>query len=80
MSVSIRKNFVFDEKVAKHLELLAKEHEISMTAVLQDMIEKAYSEIEKRKKIAIATKLIASANGVFGDDKSIQSIKATHDV
>jgi hypothetical protein len=80
MNAPIRKNFVFDEQVAKHLELLAKEHEMSMTAVLQNMIETAYSKIEKRKKIAIAKNLIDSANGLFGDEKSIQSIKAAYDV
>jgi hypothetical protein len=80
MNSPIRKNFVFDAIVAEHLEILAKEHQVSMTALLQDMIEKAYAEIEKRKKIEIAKSLIGHANGLFGNEKSIQTIKAERDV
>lgn len=79
MSLPIRKNFVFDAIVAEHLEELAKENKKSMTALLQEMIEKAYSEIEKRKKIAAAKSIIGCANGLF-TDKSVQSIKANMDV
>jgi len=80
MSAPVRKNFVFDAKVAQHLEELAKEQRVSMTALLQTIIEEAYKKIAKRKKIAIAKKLIGSANGLFGDEKSIQSIKENQDV
>lgn len=79
MSNSVRKNFVFDAIVAEHLEALAKEHQKSMTALLQEMIEKAYAEIEKRKKLAIAKSIIGCANGLFSE-KSVQSIKANTDV
>jgi len=80
MNTSVRKIFVFDSQVAEHLELLAKEQQMSMTAALQDMIEQAYIQMDNRKKIAIAKSLIDNERGIFGNKKSIQSIKANYDV
>ena len=77
--MTVRKNFVFDAEVAEHLEELAKDKGKSMTAVIQEMIETSYADIEKRKKLEAAKRIIGSANGVFGD-LTIQEIKANMDV
>ena len=77
--MTVRKNFVFDDEVAEHLEELAKDKGKSMTAVIQEMIEASYADIAKRKKLEAAKRIIGSANGVFGD-LTIQEIKANMDV
>ena len=77
--MTVRKNFVFDEEVAGHLEELAKDRGTSMTAIIEDMIEKSYADIAKRKKLEAAKRIIGSSNGVFGD-LTIQEIKANMDV
>ncbi len=75
----VRKNFVFKKEVAEHLEAIAKEKGNSMTAVVQEMIEERYKEIEKQKKIEAAKSIFGSAAGVFGD-LTIQEIKGMMDV
>ncbi len=77
--MTVRKNFVFDEEVAVHLEEIAKEEGKSMTAVVQEMIEKHYADIRKRKKLEAAKRIVGSATGLFGD-MTVQEIKANMDV
>ena len=77
--MTVRKNFVFDDEVAEHLEELAKDKGKSMTAVIQEMIEASYADIEKRKKLEAAKRIIGSSDGYYGD-LTIQEIKANMDV
>ncbi len=77
--MTVRKNFVFDDEVAEHLEELAKDSGTSMTAVIQEMIEKSYADIAKRKKLEALKRIAGSSNGLFGD-LTIQEIKANMDV
>jgi len=77
--MTVRKNFVFDDEVAEHLEELAKDKGKSMTAVIQEMIEKSYADISKRKKLEALKRITGSASGLFGD-LTIQEIKANMDV
>jgi predicted DNA-binding protein len=77
--MTVRKNFVFDDEVAQHLEELAKDRGTSMTAVIQEMIEASYADIEKRKKLEALKRIAGSASGLFGN-LTIQEIKANMDV
>ncbi len=75
MSVTVRKNFVFSEEVAMHLEEMAKENGQSMTSFVEEMIEERYRSKKVQKRLQAFQKFSGSANGLF-EDKSIQSIKA----
>lgn len=77
--MTVRKNFVFDEEVAQHLEEMAKKKHKSQTALVQEMIETSYQEISKQEKLKAFESGIGSATGVFGE-MSIQEIKANMDV
>jgi len=75
----VRKNFVFKKEVAMHLEELAKKENTSMTAVVQDLIEKKYEELSVQEKLDALYAFAGSGNGLFGD-LTIQDIKANMDV
>lgn len=77
--MTVRKNFVFDDAVALHLEELAKREQKSMTALVQEMIEERYREIEREKKLAAFHAIVGSSPGLYVG-KTIQSIKAEMDV
>jgi len=79
MSISVRKNFVFDENIAIHLEEIAKDTKKSMTALIQEMIEERYQQIKVKKRIKALNQMRGSANGLL-TNKTIQSIKAEMDV
>lgn len=72
----VRKNFVFEQSVAEHLEVLAKNMKTSLTKTVQDLIEERYAQIAQQKKIEAAESIVGSATGVFGE-MSIQDIKAS---
>jgi macrodomain Ter protein organizer (MatP/YcbG family) len=65
MSATVRKNFVFDATVAKHLEELAESMGKSLNKTVQELVEERYKEIEKQHKLALFTSLIGSGNGLF---------------
>lgn len=75
----IRKNFVFKKEVAQHLEEIAKKENKSMTKIIEELIEKKYSEVSKENKLKALNELAGSGTGLFGD-LSIQKIKANMDV
>jgi len=77
--MTVRKNFVFNENVAQHLEEMAKKEQKSQTALVQEMIEESYKEISKQEKLRIAKELAGSCNGYF-TELTIQDIKANKDV
>ena len=79
MSATVRKNFVFSEEVAMHLEELAKENNQSMTSFVEEMIEEKYGSKKVQKRMQAFKKFTGSANGLF-TDKTIQTIKADKDV
>ncbi len=76
MGAVVRKNFVFDQSVAEHLEELAKNMRTSLTKTMQELIEERYAQIEQKKKIEAAESIMGSATGVFGE-MTIQEIKAS---
>ena len=83
MSETIRKNFVFNENVARHLEELSKERKQTMTSLIEAMIEKEYRSIKVKKRLEAFEKSKKLAKkigtGLFVG-RSIQSIKAEMDV
>ncbi len=77
--MTIRKNFLFDEKIVEHLEKIAKSTNISQTRALRNMIEKEYIEVSKKEKLEAFYAIVGTSNGLYVG-KSIQSIKANMDV
>lgn len=79
MTVSVRKNFLFDENIAQYLEEIAKDTKKSMTAIMQEMIEERYDSIRVKKRLKALENMVGSANGLL-TNKSIQSIKAEKEI
>lgn len=80
MSVNdVRKNFVFKKEVADHLAEIAKREGKSMTKIVEELVEKKYSEVSKKERLKALHSLAGCANGLFGD-LTIQKIKANMDV
>ena len=55
--MTIRKNFLFEQEVAKHLEELAKAEGKTQTQIVQEMTEERYRQILKKKKLDALKKL-----------------------
>ena len=83
MGATVRKNFVFTEEVAMHLEEMAKENGQSMTSFVEEMVEDRYKSKKVAKRLEAFEKLVKLGEkegaGLF-KDKTIQSIKAEMDV
>ncbi|MBN2823997.1 MAG: hypothetical protein JXQ76_01635 [Campylobacterales bacterium] len=79
MSATVRKNFVLEQKVANHLEELAKESNQSMTALIQDMIEERYQKLRVQQRKEVLKQMDGFGTGLLGDF-SIQKVKASMDV
>ena len=77
--MTVRKNFIFDEETAEHLEKLAKRDGKTQTQVVKDLIEVEYQEISVKEKLEILHSIAGSFPDAFVG-KSIQSIKASMDV
>ena len=83
MSTTVRKNFVFDEEVAMHLEELARESNQSMTSFVQEMIEEKYGSIKVKNRLKAFQRSIEISDEIGKDvwkDQTIQSLKAEMDV
>jgi len=79
MSATVRKNFVFHEEVARHLEEMAADEGKSMTSWVEEAIEEKYGSKRVAKRVEAFNKFINSGTpGIFGD-ATIQSIKAGRD-
>ena len=77
--MTIRKNFIFDDETAHHLEEIAKKAKTTQTQVVKDMIEEKYQDVSVEEKLAALKRIAGSSTGLF-TNKSIQSIKANMDV
>ena len=83
MSATVRKNFVFDADIAKHLEELAKESNQSMTSFVQEMVEERYKSVRVKKRLEAFNKSVEIADTFSSGlllGKSVQTIKADMDV
>jgi len=80
--MTIRKNFVLDEKVAKHLEELAKERKMTQTAVITNLIEEQMRERLIDEKLNALEQFAGSMElGNYNDrPQAVQAIKADMDV
>jgi len=59
--MTIRKNFHFDDTVAKHLEEIAKTEGKTQTQVTQEAIEEKYKQISIKKKLEALDRLAGCA-------------------
>ena len=65
--MTIRKNFLFEQEVAKHLEELAKVEGKTQTQIVQEMTEERYKQIRKKKKLAALENLKNSPSANIGN-------------
>ena len=77
--MTVRKNFIFEEDVARHLKEIAKKENITQTQVVKDLIEEKYEEYSVEEKLEAFYSFAGSCPGMFVG-KSVQSIKAEMDV
>lgn len=73
--MTIRKNFLLDEEIVKHLQEIAKRQNSTQTDVIKNIIEEKYKEISMQEKIEAFDSMTLFPSGSLVD-KSIQSIKA----
>ncbi len=65
--MTIRKNFLFEQKVARHLEEIAKAEGKTQTRIAQEAIEERYKQIHIKKKLEALERLAGSLTGKIGD-------------
>jgi predicted DNA-binding protein len=65
--MTVRKNFLFRDEVARHLEEIARHQGKTQTQVVQEAIEVTYGQSEKESKLAALDALVGSMNGKIGD-------------
>ena len=65
--MTIRKNFLFEQEVAKHLEELAKAEGKTQTQIVQEMTEERYRLIRKKRKLDTLEKLKNSPAANIGE-------------
>jgi len=63
--MTIRKNFLFDEEIVKHLEEIAKLKGQTQTQTIQEFIKKEYKKISIKKKLAILDEIEDSFHGLL---------------
>ena len=49
--MTVRKNFIFDDEIAKHLEELAKRENTTQTNIIKNMIEVKYQELQYQERL-----------------------------
>ncbi len=65
--MTVRKNFVFDEKTAHTIEEIAKEEGITQTEAVKRAVEALEQKYKKKKKLEALHKLAGSLTGKIGD-------------
>ncbi len=63
--MTIRKNFNFDDKVAEHLEEIAKAEGKTQTQIVQEMTEERYKQIRIKEKLEILDEIQDSFHGLL---------------
>ena len=78
--MTIRKNFLFDEKIAKHLEEIALMEGKTQTQAIQEAVEEKYKQININKKLSALNELAGSFSGMLTDinTKKIPIERAVH--
>lgn len=72
--MTVRKNFLFDEEIAQHLEEIAKKENTTQTDVVKNLIEEKYQEYSIEEKLEAFRSIVPMPPGSLVG-KSIQSIK-----
>jgi len=72
--MTIRKNFLLDDEIVKHLEQLAKDANTTQTQIVKTLIEERYKAVSEKEKLEAFSSLVGSMNGML-TSKSLQSIK-----
>ncbi len=70
--MTIRKNFLFSEEIASHLEELAARERVSQTDIIRDMIEEKYQGLAREEKLKAFRAIIPMPSGSLAG-KSVQS-------
>lgn len=77
--MTVRKNFNFDETVAKHLEEIAQAEGKTQTQIAQEAIEERYRQIANRKKLEIFDEIEDAFHGLLSDVDA-KSVRIEHAV
>ena len=67
MQMTIRKNFIFDDEVAKHLEELAKAEGKTQTQIAQEAIEAKYKQLSMQQKLQALDEIKDTFHGLLTD-------------
>ena len=65
--MTIRKNFLFEQKIAEQLEEIAKAEGKTQTQIAQEAISERYKQIKMKKKLEALERLAGSLTGKIGD-------------
>jgi len=65
--MTIRKNFLFEQKMADALEKMAKEEGKTQTQITQEALEIYMSEKKREKRLKALEQLKGCATGMLGD-------------
>jgi predicted DNA-binding protein len=65
--MTVRKNFLFRDEVARHLEEIARHQGKTQTQVVQEAIEVTYGQSDKEQKLAALEALTDSFHGELTD-------------
>ena len=65
--MTVRKNFLFRDEVARHLEEIARREGKTQTQVVQEAIETTYGKSEKERRLEALEALTGRLTGKIGD-------------
>ena len=65
--MTIRKNFIFEQSVAEHLEEIAKAEGKTQTQIAQEAIEERYKKISIKHKLETLDEIRDSFHGLLTD-------------
>jgi predicted DNA-binding ribbon-helix-helix protein len=73
--MNIRKNFLLDEEIVKHLEKIAESANTTQTGVLRNLIEEKYQTIKVKERLEAFQSIIKVPSGSFVG-QTVQSVKS----
>lgn len=75
--MTVRKNFIFDSEIAKHIEEIAKLDGKTQTQVVQEAVEERYKEIRIQEKLALFDEIHDSFHNLL-TDVDAKSLRVEH--
>ncbi|KIM12751.1 MAG: hypothetical protein KU37_02425 [Sulfuricurvum sp. PC08-66] len=73
--MTVRKNFIFDQEIATHLEFIAQKEQKTQTEIVKTLIEERYIAYSVEEKLEAFRSIVPMAAGALIHE-SIQSTKA----